>query len=235
MKYIAKNMNDSTVKIIENKIGYAFKNKALLVRAFTHSSASSEADKNYESLEFLGDSILDFVVAKRLLIENPNAHEGALTQRRAEIVSKEPLENAIRALDVAKYLIVGKGESVEHITEHTKVMSNLFESIVGAIYLDSAKIEETEKFVLFALKGHFNGDAKHNFEKDFKSELNEFASKYRVKVEYTLVEQDGKPHDPTFTVDVLIDGVTAGRGKGKSKKIAEQEAAKIALRHIDLN
>ena len=81
-------MNNSDIKVVEGKIGYTFKNKRVLTRAFTHSSASKIATENYESLEFLGDSILDFIVAKRLMIENPDAHEGALTQRRAEIVSQ---------------------------------------------------------------------------------------------------------------------------------------------------
>ena len=226
-------MNDSVIKDIEKKIGYTFKNKALLVRAFTHSSASKIATENYESLEFLGDSILDFIVAKRLMLENPNAHEGALTQRRADIVSQEPLENSIEKLDVAKYLIVGKGEKLKNIIEHTKVKSNLLEAIVGAIYLDSGSVESAEKFIFMALKSHFDGSVKHVEECDYKSELNEFVTRHKLNVEYNVVEKSGAPHDPTFVVDVLIDGVTAGRGKGKSKKAAEQGAAQIALNHIN--
>lgn len=226
-------LNGETVKIIEQRIGYVFKNKALLTRAFTHSSASKIATQNYESLEFLGDSIVDFIVAKRLMTENPDAHEGALTQRRAEIVSQEPLENAIKQLDIAKYMIVGKGEKVSSIITHTKVASNLFESIVGAIYLDSGKVECAEQFILMALKAHFDGSAKHDDERDYKSELNEFATRNKLKIEYVTVSVTGAAHDPTFTIDVLIDGICAGRGKGKSKKSAQQKCASIALEHIN--
>ena len=226
-------LNAQTVKLIEERIGYVFNNKALLTRAFTHSSASTVATQNYESLEFLGDSIVDFIVAKRLMIENPDAHEGALTQRRAEMVSQEPLENAIKKLDLAKYMIVGKGESVQSITTHTKVASNLFESIVGAIYLDSGSVECAEAFIFMALKPHFDGSVKHEEERDYKSELNEFATRNKLKVEYITVSVTGASHDPTFTVDVTIDGICAGRGKGKSKKSAQQQGARLALSHIN--
>ena len=227
-------MNNADIKVIESKIGYAFKNKALLTRAFTHSSASKVATENYDSLEFLGDSILAFVVAKRLMIENPDAHEGVLTKRRAEMVSKEPLEKAIDKLDIAKYLIVGKGEKLKNIIEHTKVKSDMFESIVAAIYLDSGNVDCAEQFILMALKSHFDGSVKHSEECDYKSELNEFATRHKLEVKYDVVEKSGAPHDPTCVVDVFIDGVCAGRGKGKSKKSAEQSAAQIALNHINL-
>ena len=226
-------MNNVDIKAIESKIGYTFNNKQLLTRAFTHSSASKIATENYESLEFLGDSILDFIVAKRLMLENPDAHEGALTQRRSEIVSQEPLENAIEKLDLAKYLTVGKGEKLKNIIEHTKVKSNLLEAIIGAIYLDSGSVECVEKFIFMALKSHFDGSVKHADERDYKSELNEFGTRHKLAVKYHVVEKSGAPHDPTFVVDVLIDDVAAGRGKGKSKKAAEQGAAQIALNHIN--
>ncbi|MDE6302494.1 MAG: ribonuclease III, partial [Clostridia bacterium] len=176
-------MNSKNITAIENIIGYEFKNKSLLVRAFTHSSASKVATENYESLEFLGDSILDFIVAKRLMIENPNAHEGALTQRRAEIVSQEPLEKAMDSLGLAKYLVVGKGEKLEQIIGHTKGASNLFEAIVGAIYMDSGNVDCVEQFILSALKPYFDGSAKHEDERDYKTELNEFATRHKLNVQ----------------------------------------------------
>ncbi len=227
-------MDSRRIAEIENKIGYTFSNKALLERAFTHSSASKDALKNYESLEFLGDSILDFIAAKILMTENPDAHEGALTQRRSEIVSQEPLEKAVEKLDIAKYIIVGKGEKVSQIINHTKVASNLFEAIVGGIYMDSGSVESAEKFILHALKEHFDGSARHSEERDYKTELNEFATRHKLYVQYVTVEESGCAHNPTFVVDVKIDGVVAGRGKGKSKKSAQQCAAGVALEHINL-
>lgn len=227
-------MDSKRIAEIENKIGYVFKDKAMLERAFTHSSASKDALKNYESLEFLGDSILDFIVAKRLMLENPNAHEGALTQRRAEIVSQEPLERAMESLDIAKYLIVGKGEKVSQITNKTKVLSNLLEAVVGAIYMDSGSIDLTEAFIMFALKNHFDGSVKHVEEHDYKTELNEFATRHKLQIQYVTVEESGTPHEPTFVVEVKIDGVTAGRGSGKSKKCAQQAAAGEAIKNIHI-
>ncbi len=225
-------MNSKCIAAIENTIGYVFRDKSILIRAFTHSSASKVATENYESLELLGDSILDFIVAKRLMIENPNAHEGALTQRRSEIVSQEPLERAMETLGLARYLVVGKGEKLESIIRHTKVASNLFEAIVGAIYMDSGSVDRAEEFICTALKPYFDGSVKHEEERDFKTELNEFATRHKLSVQYVTVETNGAPHEPTFVIDVLIDGVCAGRGKGKNKKSAQQQAAGVALEHI---
>lgn len=225
-------MKQNDIRTIEKKIGYEFKDKELLERAFTHASASSLATKNYQSLEFLGDSILDFVVAKRLMEINPDAHEGTLTKNRAAIVSKEPLADEIDRLDLAKFLIVGKGESLESITAQAKVKSDIFESIIGAIYLDGKSIANCEKFVLAKLADYFSGNNKHVNTHDFKTELNEFASRHELAVEYALVSTSGKPHEPIFDMVVKINGLDAGKGEGKSKKEAEQNAAREALEHI---
>ena len=225
-------MKPNDLRTIEKKIGYEFKDKELLERAFTHASACGVATKNYQSLEFLGDSILDFVVAKRLMEINPDAHEGALTKNRAAIVSKEPLAEEIDRLDLAKYLIVGKGENLESISSQAKVKSDIFESIIGAIYLDSGSVVPCEKFVLAKLSDYFNGDSKHLGSHDFKTELNEYASRHELKIEYVLVATSGKPHEPIFDVEVKINGLDAGKGEGRSKKEAEQNAAKVALEHI---
>lgn len=225
-------MQANDIRTIEKKIGYEFTDKALLERAFTHSSADPAATKNYQSLEFLGDSILDFIVAKRLMEINPDAHEGALSKNRAAIVSKEPLANEIDRLGLAKFLIVGKGENAELISAQSKLKSDIFESIIGAIYLDSGKIECAEKFVLSKLADLFNGNFKHAVSTDYKTELNEFASRHELAVSYSLVSQSGPPHNPEFVVSVQINGLESGKGEGKTKKEAEQNAAKVALEHI---
>lgn len=226
-------MKDEIILEIENIIGYTFKNKALLVRAFTHGSASKEATENYQSLEFLGDSILDFVVAKRLMKINPDAHEGALTRLRASIVSKEPLAEEVKKLSLEKYLIVGKGENLAYISSQSKIMSDIFESIIGAIYLDSDSIEAVEKFVFDKLKDLFNGKCKHVGADDYKSRLNEFASRNDVGVSYEELERTGPAHNPTFMVEVKVNTFVAGVGKGKTKREAEQNAAKEALERIE--
>lgn len=226
-------MKESDVVAVQKIIGYAFRDKALLFRAFTHSSASADATKNYESLEFLGDSLLDFIVAKRLMTENPDAHEGALTERRASIVSQEPLDRAIERMDLAKYLTVGKGENLDVITSHTKVRSNLFEAIVGAIYMDSGNIEDAENFVLSKLRDHFDGSVKHEGTTDFKSKLQCVAARRKLPVEYVLLSAQGPSHKPTFRVEARVNGVPSGEGSGKTKKAAEQQAAKQALKTLE--
>ncbi len=226
-------MDNKDIFTIEKKIGYTFKDKELLIRAFTHSSVNKSATKNYQSLEFLGDSILDFIVAKRLMEINPDAHEGALTKLRSQIVSREPLAEEIERLGLAQYLIVGKGEKSDLITRQPKIKSDIFESLIAAIYLDSGKIELAEKFILMKLANQFNGNCKHVDNDDYKTQLNEFSSRNDVKVEYEVVERSGPAHDPTFVVEVKINGFTNGIGKGKSKKEAEQLAAKMALDAIN--
>lgn len=225
-------MKENDVQTIEKKLGYVFKNKALLVRALTHGSANRTATKNYQSLEFLGDSILDFIVAKRLMEINPDAHEGALTKLRSAIVSKEPLAEEVARLDLAKYLIVGKGENLASISSQPKIMSDIFEALVAAIYLDSKSIDVAERFILSKLADLFNGNSKHVLIADYKTELNEFSSRNDVSVNYVLLEQSGPPHDPTFVVEVKVNGFSSGRGEGKSKREAEQIAAKHALERI---
>ena len=220
-------MEEKDIKKIEKIVGYTFKDKSLLERALTHGSASKNALENYQSLEFLGDSILDFIAAKRLMEINPNAHEGALTRIRASIVSKEPLAEEVKKLGLEKYLIVGKGENLAYISSQEKIMSDLFESMIAAIYLDSKSIDVAEKFILSKLADLFNG--KHFGEEDYKSKLNEFASRNDVSVAYEEIERTGPAHNPNFVVEVKINTFTAGVGKGKTKREAEQNAAKVAL------
>ena len=160
---------------------------------------------------------------------NPNAHEGALTRIRAYIVSKEPNEEKEKKLGLEKYLIVGKGENLAYISSQEKIMSDLFESMIAAIYLDSKSIDVAEKFILSKLADLFNGKCKHFGEEDYKSKLNEFASRNDVSVAYEEIERTGPAHNPTFVVEVKINTFTAGVGKGKTKREAEQNAAKVAL------
>lgn len=221
-------MTDENILAIEKAIGYTFKDKELLTRAFTHTSVTRDAQKNYESLEFLGDSILNFIVAKRLFEEFPKAHEGELTQKRIELVSQEPLDELVRKLDIAQYMIVGKGESAGFITSHSKAISDLFESIVAAVYLDS-DIDVVEELIFRLIGANLNGEAR----RDYKSELNVFAAKHELCLSYAVVSQTGESHDPEFTIEVRIDGVAAGRGVGKTKKSAQQQAAMMALKHIE--
>lgn len=218
---------------IEKIIGYTFKDKSLLERAYTHGSAQTDATKNYQSLEFLGDSILDFVIAKKLMELHPKAHEGALTKLRAGIVSKQPLADLIDELDLAKYLIVGKGENHENIISQTKIKSDIFEALVAAIYYDSGDINQAEKFILDKLKNIISGKNKQSVQIDYKSKLNEYRLKEKIEVDYKLISQSGKPNEPTYLVAVYLNDKKFGKGIGSSIKRAEQEAAKDALSRLN--
>lgn len=227
-------MSDGTVREIEKIVGYTFKDRRLLERAFTHGSKDQSATKNYQSLEFLGDSILDFVIAKRLMEINPDAHEGALTRLRAQIVSKEPLAEEVAKLGLENYLIVGKGENAKAISNGQKTMSDIFEAVIAAIYLDSGSIDSAEKFILSKLADLLNGKGKHVGVDDYKSKLNEFASRNDVAVSYEELKRTGPAHNPTFVVEVKVNTFVAGVGEGKTKREAEQIAAKQALEKIEL-
>lgn len=224
--------DNATVERIEQILGYKFLDRRLLERAFTHGSKDQSATKNYQSLEFLGDSIVDFIVAKRLMEINPDAHEGALTRLRAQIVSKEPLAEEVGKLGLEKYLIVGKGENAKAISNGQKTMSDIFEAVIAAIYLDSKSIDVAESFILSKLADLFNGKGKHVGVDDYKSKLNEFASRNDVAVSYEELRRTGPAHNPTFVVEVKVNTFVAGVGEGKSKREAEQLAAKQALEKI---
>ncbi len=220
------------IENIEKIIGYSFKDKSLLEKAFIHSSARKSTKENYQRLEFLGDSILDFVVAKRLMELFPNATEGELTKMRAAIVSKTPLAEEIERQGLQEFLVVGKGENRESICSQEKIMSDIFEAIVAGIYYDSNSIDQAEKFILSKLSEEIAELQNHDILFDYKSQLNEKASKRKLSIEYIMLEKVGPPHSPIFKSEVLLNGKVYGSGQGKRIRYAEQEAAKNALKKL---
>lgn len=216
---------------IENIIGYTFKDKTILVRAFTHPSLRPEVTENYQTLEFLGDSILDFVVAEKLMADNPALNEGHLTKMRASVVSEQPLSDAIGRVRLTEFMQFGIGERRHKIYNNDSIKSDLFEAIVGAIYLDGG-LEPAKNFVLEMLADAVKY-AKVEEELDAKSILNEYASKHGKEVEYKLVSQSGPVHKPTFIFEVHVDGVCLGNGRGNTKQSAQQWAAKEALQKLN--
>lgn len=216
---------------IENIIGYTFKDKTILVRAFTHPSLRPEVTENYQTLEFLGDSILDFVVAEKLMADNPALNEGHLTKMRASVVSEQPLSDAIGRVRLTEFMQFGIGERRHKIYNNDSIKSDLFEAIVGAIYLDGG-LEPAKNFVLEMLADAVKY-ARVEEELDAKSILNEYASKHGKEVEYKLVSQSGPVHKPTFIFEVHVDGVCLGNGRGNTKQSAQQWAAKEALQKLN--
>ena len=155
-------------KKIEEKIGYTFRDGALLERAFTHASASVR--DNYQNLEFLGDSVLGFIVSRTLYSEYADTDEGSLTKMRAAVVSERPLAAAIDRLGVAEELITGESEKKNGVSDHSSVKCDLFESLTAAIYLDGG-LDEAEKFVLGALSEEIAAAADSAKRSDAKSRI----------------------------------------------------------------
>ncbi len=212
---------------VENKIGYSFKDKELLRQCFTHASYHGDNKKrsDNERLEFLGDSILGFVVAD-YLYKNKHNDEGAMTEYKQSIVSKIPLASAIDKLSLHNYLL--KNESLK-VTVSLK--ENLFEALVAGIYLDGG-LEEAKKFIMNNLVLKVK-DIKSVPSSDFKSQINEFCAKQKFgTVKYKLLSKKGSDHDPIFEVQAILNDKVLAKGSGKSKKIAEQESAKSALKKL---
>jgi ribonuclease-3 len=214
--------NTDIVSIAQEKIGYTFKNTALLLTALTHSSFAHENSgcEDNEKLEFLGDAILNFLIAKRLF-ENCSS-EGEMTKRRSKIVSRVPLKEAVLNLDLVSIARFGKGTDEKFLSD--KSISDIFEAILAAIYLDSGNMACAERFMMDNLK-----DIKG--EVDYKTDLQELVQARRQKVEYNTVNV-GDVHQPFFYSVVSVNGAKYGEGRGKSKKEAEKSAAKSALNNI---
>lgn len=215
---------------VESRINYVFKDKSLLIQAFTHSSFSNENNVVCnERLEFLGDSILGFIIADEAYKKFTDYREGDLTKYKSSVVKTRPLGEAINDLGIAKYMLLGQGERRSHENKQPKEIpdfyADLFESIVAAIYLDSG-LSAAKIFIFKALKNHIKSG---NIVNDYKSKLSEHCQKHKLKFSYKIVKQEGPPHSRLFTVNALIDGVLSGQGKAESIKKAEQKAAKAAL------
>lgn len=213
---------------LEENIGYSFQNKSLLRHALTHSSACNEksAGQNNERLEFLGDSVLGFITAEYLWAVHADLPEGQLTRRRAAAVCEKALAGYAREIDLGSYLYLGKGEDMTGGRNRASILSDAFEALLAAIYLDGG-IEEAKKFCLPYI---INGDRQTEDFVDYKTELQEIVQKNPGEaLSYVLVEESGPAHNRHFTVEVHLNSNCIGIGDGSSKKKAEQEAARKAL------
>ena len=211
---------------IEQIIGYTFKNKSLIEMAFTHSSFSNEHTvESNEKLEFLGDSVLNFVVAE-LLYLTAKEDEGSMTVSRASIVSREPLACAVEKLGLLRFLRTGEGVSPTK-NWATKSKSNLFEAILGAIYLDGG-MECAKHFVY----SHLGREIARTSAIDSKSKLQEHKQAFYKDLElvYKTVDSGNKE----FLSEVYLGGEIIGKGKGRRKQLAEQEAAAAALKKLNV-
>lgn len=208
-----------------------FEDYDLLSTALTHPSFAQEHEscENNQRLEFLGDAVLNLVVAKYLYLHYPGRQEGVLTKIRAKVVCEQHLVRLAQALTIGDYLILGRGEENSGGRKRNSILADAVESIIGALYLDQG-MEVTEEFVLSYLKDEIDVVANGDFY-DFKSRLQELVqSSSRDNVTYDILEESGPAHDRTFTAGVYFQDRLLAHGVGKSKKEAEQRAAEQALK-----
>lgn len=220
----------SDIKKFQEIIGYKFKNEKLLIEALSHSSYANEnkkVRKSNERLEFLGDSVLSIVVSKHIFNDYKHLPEGELTKLRASLVCEKALYEFSKKIHLGDYILLGKGEEHTGGRERPSILADAFEAVIASIYLDGG-FEPVEKYIL----GFIPKDIIHKQPvfSDFKTVLQEVIQKNpEEKVEYILVEEKGPDHDKAFVVNVCLNSNVIGKGVGKSKKEAEQMAAKEAL------
>lgn len=214
----------------EQLIGYKFKNKKLLETALTHSSYANEHRcRSYERLEFLGDSVLGFVTAEYLFANFPKLPEGQLTKNRAALVCEKSLCGFSKALHVGEFLKLSHGEMNSGGRDRASILADVFESTTAAIYLDSGSLEEAKKFILRFIVPAAKAQNVKPF-KDYKTTLQEIIQQNpEEKLEYVVIGESGPDHDKHFSVEVHLNSNVIGKGGGRSKKEAEQQAAREAL------
>ncbi len=222
--------NTTETELLEERIGYTFRDKRLLKQALTHSSYANEQkinkSGNYERLEFLGDAVLELVSSDYLYRENPRLSEGELTKKRSSMVCEPALAFCARDIELGKFIFLGKGEEATGGRQRESITSDVLEALIGAIYLDgglSCARAFINRFVLSDLEN------KQLFY-DSKTILQERVQKKgEGKLHYILVEESGPEHDKQFRVEAMIDDRKIGEGCGRTKKHAEQQAAYQAL------
>lgn len=215
---------------LEKELKYNFKNQELLKTALTHTSYAYEKKvESNEKLEFLGDSILEFVSSEYLFETYTELKEGEMTKVRASVVCEESLYKIAKKHNFSDFLRVGKSERASHTEIRTAIMADSVEAIIAAIYLDGG-IEPAKNFILSNLKQPIEDATKHIGQKDYKTVLQEELQKNgNVHIEYKIIKEIGPDHDKTFTAEVKCNGKVLAVGNGKSKKNAEIESAKLAL------
>ena len=206
----------------------------LLVTALTHPSYAQEQGmmENNQRLEFLGDAVLNLVVANHLYIAYPNRPEGVLTKIRAKVVCERYLAKFARALNLGDYLILGRGEENSGGRNRNSILADALEAVIGALFLDQG-LQYTESFVLKNMQKDIDAVADGDFY-DFKSRLQELVQSIsRENVTYHILEEIGPPHDRTFVAGVSFQSRLLATGTGKTKKEAEQRAAEQALKEFN--
>jgi len=222
-KKMAKN-----IEILEKKIGYEFKDKKLIIEALTHKSYKQPYDN--ERLEFLGDAVLDLIVGEYLFIKFRKSNEGKLSKIRASLVNETGFDKLARYLDLGEYILLSNAEENNGGREKSSLLSNAFEAIIGAIYLE-AGLKITQKIAVGIIENNYDEISLDSLFRDFKTTLQEMTqASFGITPEYKVLSSRGPDHKKEFEVGVFIEGKEYARAVGKSKKIAQQIAAEEAVK-----
>ena len=218
-------MSNTSLEVLEGRIGYRFKDIYLLECALTHTSFANEQKihryKDYERLEFLGDAVLEMVSSAFLYNEYPDKREGELTKLRASLVCEPSLADCARQLGMPDYLRLGKGEETSGGRNKESILCDVVEAVIGAMYLDSGEIEVPRRFIM----RYILSDRSRIFFYDSKSMLQEWAQSKGQTVRYEILDESGPEHMKMFRTGVFVGDRLIGTGEGRSKKAAEQQAA----------
>lgn len=221
------------LSILENNIGYKFKNIELLKNALTHTSYANEHNiKSNEKLEFLGDSILEFLSSKYIYNNYPSLKEGEMTKVRADVVCENSLYKVAIKHNFSDFLYLGKSQLMSGNNVRPAILADSVEAVIAAIYFD-AGLDEAEKFIVNNLKDAIKVATQNVGMKDYKTVLQERLQIHgNVNIKYEIVDEKGPDHDKTFVAEVSCDGKKLAVGEGKNKKSAEMDAAHKALKLI---
>lgn len=225
-------LHKQDLSILEQKIGYEFKDRTLLRQALTHSSFSNEQKinkmENYERLEFLGDAVLELLSSQFFFERYPSWKEGQLTRVRSSMVCEPALAFCARDIELQDFILLGKGEEATGGRGRDSIVSDVMEAVLGAIYLDGG-FDEAKRFVHRFILSDL--EQKQLFY-DSKSILQENVQKAGKELVYQLISETGPDHDKTFVIEAFIDGECVGTGTGRNKKSAEQQAAYAVLQKM---
>ncbi len=223
--------------ILEQKIGYKFTQKNLLIEALTHRSFRNERGnemyKDNEKLEFLGDAVVDLALSNILYRRFPKDNEGSLSKKRASLVNEDSLSDLALHLQLDKFLRLGKGEKQSGGLKKPRLLASALEGVFGAMFLDSS-YEEVEKFIVHLFESKISEMSLDvDYESDYKTRLQERIQElYKITPVYFVDEESGPDHDKVFCVSVKMGDKVLAQGTGKSKKAADQSAARIALENL---
>ncbi len=220
-------MSSKDIEVLEDVLEYRFKDKKLLIEALTHKSFKQSYDN--ERLEFLGDAVLDLIVGEYLFFKFKNSDEGKLSKIRASLVNEDGFDKLARSIDLGDYIYLSNAEENNGGRDKPSLLSNAFEAVIGAIYLE-AGLQTVKEIAIKLLEKNYKDISLDSLFRDFKTTLQELTqARFGLTPEYKVIASRGPDHKKEFEIAVIIEEKEYARAVGKSKKIAQQEAAKQAL------